>query len=359
MNRKIKIISILVAIVLTLSAYKVFQPKNKEMKTNDKGKGGSSTVKVLVIKPHSSSETIILPGNVIANNELDIKSEISGKIAAVYFEEGQKVSQNQLLIKISDADLQASLNKLQIQKKYLEDKEKRAGELLKSGNTSQESYDVSQNSLDIVKADIAILQLQIAKTEIRAPFAGTAGFKNISPGSFVSAGSLLLNFYQNDLLKIEFSIPEKYASIIKPNSEIKFKIDGSDVANTAKISAIAPKVNQLTRTVPVRALYANKNGKVLPGNFANVEIGLNTINNAILIPADALLKSAEGEKVFVFSAGKAQQKFVKTGLRTQKEIMITEGLQAGDSLIVSGAFQLKDGAKVRLAKDKDKGKGKK
>jgi len=183
--------------------------------------------------------------------------------------------------------------------------------------------------------------------------------QDISPGSFVSAGSLLLNFYQNDLLKIEFSIPEKYASIIKPNAEIKFKIDGSDEENMAKISAIAPKVNQLTRTVPVRALYANKNGKVLPGNFANVEIGLNTINNAILIPADALLKSAEGEKVFVFSAGKAQQKFVKTGLRTQKEIMITEGLSAGDSLIISGAFQLKDGAKVRLAKDKDKGKGKK
>jgi len=356
MNRKIKIISILVAIVLTLSAYKVFQPKNKEMKANDKGKGGSSTVKVLVIKPHSSSETIILPGNVIANNELDLKSEISGRIESVSFEEGQKVAKNQLLVKISDTDLQAALNKLQIQKKYLEDKEKRAAELLKSGNASQESYDGAQNSLDIVKADIEILKLQIAKTEIRAPFAGTAGFKNISSGSFVSAGNLLLNFYQNDLLKIEFSIPEKYASIIKPNAEIKFKIDGSDEANTAKISAIAPKVNQLTRTVPVRALYANKNGKVLPGNFANVEIGLNTINDAILIPADALLKSAEGEKVFVFNAGKAHQKFVKTGLRTQKEIMITEGLSSGDSLIISGAFQLKDGAKVRLAKDKGKEK---
>lgn len=356
MKRKFKIILTLVAIVLVLSAYKVFQPKNKEMKANEKGKGGSSTVKVLVIKPHSSSETILLPGNVIANNELDIKSEISGRIESVSFAEGQKISKNQLLVKINDADLLASLNKLQIQKKYLEDKEKRAGELLKSGNTSQESYDVAQNALDIVKADMEILKLQIAKTEIRAPFAGTAGFKNISAGSFVSSGSLLLNFYQNDLLKIEFAIPEKYASIIKPNAEIKFKVDGSSEDNLAKISAIAPKVNQLTRTVPVRALYINKNNKVLPGNFANVKIDLNTINNAILIPADALLKSAEGEKVFVFSSGKAQQKFVKTGLRTQKEVMVTEGLQAGDSLIISGAFQLKDGAKVRLAKDKGKEK---
>ena len=151
-------------------------------------------------------------------------------------------------------------------------------------------------------------------------------------------------------MKVDFSVPQKYFGLVKEGKTIFVKLSATGKVYNGRIYAVEPKIDQNTRTVQARALVPNDKGELTPGAYVEIDIVLENLEESILIPSETLVPDFEGEKVFIYKNGKAVPKIVVTGIRTEKEIQITSGLNAGDSLIVSGIIQLKPNGPVRINK---------
>jgi membrane fusion protein (multidrug efflux system) len=311
-------------------------------------KGKPSLVSGYIVKTEKLDNTIFITGTILSNEEVVLMPEMAGKVVAISFKEGSMVNKGQLLIKINDADLQAQLKKIKLQEKLTSEKEARQKKLLDINGISKEEYDATLTLLSSYKADEEVLEAQIAKTEIHAPFTGTIGIKTISEGSYVTSNTQIAVIQQTNPLKINFSIPEKYSSLIANNDVVTFTTEGSNKKYKAVVSAIEPKVDITTRTIQVRAIASNEAGKIYPGSFANIELSFGNSENTILIPTEALIPILKGQKVFVSKNGQAEEAMVTTGLRTHDKIQILQGLQEGDTLITTGIMQLKKGAALKF-----------
>ncbi len=305
-------------------------------------------VKAFIARPQKFENKIFVTGTVLANEEIEIRSEISGKVEKIFFNEGSRVKKGDILVKVDDSELQAQLLKTQYQKKLAEEKEYRQRLLLEKEAISRQEYDIALTELNTLEAEIQLIKARIDKTEIRAPFDGVIGLRYVSVGSYISPSVKISTLQNIDTLKLEFSIPEKYIRLVNVGDRINFKVQGSDKRYTAVIYAIDPKIDPTTRTLQVRAIFPNKNHEVLPGSFAEIEVVLEEIPNAILIPSEAIIPSAEGSKVFVYNQGKAFERNVETGIRTERFIQIKSGLNPGDTVLTTGLLQLKSGFKVRI-----------
>ncbi|MEE4213841.1 MAG: efflux RND transporter periplasmic adaptor subunit [Bacteroidales bacterium] len=301
-----------------------------------------------IVKPSHITEQINSNGTLMPDEEVDLSFETSGKITGIYFSEGTSVSEGDLLAKINDRHLQAQLLKLEAQKKLLEEKEYRQRALLEKDAISQESYDQIVTELQTTEADILLVKARILETELRAPFDGKIGLRYLSEGSFASPNSKIARLVKIKPLKIEFSVPERYAGELKPGYPISFRVDGYNELFSAKVYAIDPKIDINTRTIVVRALYPNRNEEHKPGRFAGISLTLREVDDAISIPTEALIPEMDGEKVYVYRGGKAHKVAIETGLRTESVIQIIEGLNFNDTLIVSGILQLREGLPVML-----------
>ncbi|TAL58646.1 MAG: efflux RND transporter periplasmic adaptor subunit [Bacteroidetes bacterium] len=301
-----------------------------------------------LIVPTYISELINSTGTLRPDEEVDLSFETSGKIIGINFTEGTRVKKGDLLAKINDRPLQAQLEKLEVQLKMANAKEFRQRSLLDKDAISQESYDQVQTDVQSIKADINLIKARISETELRAPFDGIIGLRYLSEGSYATSSTKIARLIKISPIKIEFSIPEKYASEIKIGYPITFNIDGSNQVFNASVYAVDPKIDIETRTIVLRALYPNKNEELKSGRYAGITLQMSKIDNAIAIPTEALIPEMEGEKVFIYKRGKAQSVKVNTGLRTESKIQITDGLKFGDTLITSGIMQLRQNLSIVL-----------
>lgn len=315
-------------------------------------KSGPVPVEIKVVQPELLLNTVSSTGTILANEKAEIRPEISGRITQILFEEGATVQKNKLLLKMNDSDLQAQLKRNEAQEMLLAKDEFQKGKLLEIKAISQDEYDAAKSLLLVNQADKQLLQSQIAKTEIYAPFNGKVGLRTVSVGQYIASNTLIATIQQLDPVKIEFDVPEKYSSFIKPGLEISFGIDASDSTFMAKVYAIESAITTETRTLKVRALCPNRANLLNPGAFARVNIILEKFNDALKIPSEAILTVLDANSVYICKNGKAQLTPVTTGIRTDSEIQITKGVAAGDSLIITGLLQLTNGAQVMVRKKK-------
>lgn len=213
---------------------------------------------------------------------------------------------------------------------------------------SQEEYDIARAEYSSTKAQSQLIKAQIAKASVRAPFSGKIGLRAISVGTYITPTVLVTNLVNLGKLKITFSIPEKYASQIKNNTELSFSVAGSSDKYKARVYAIEPSVAVTTRTLQVRAITENKDGKLLAGTFADVDLPLAVITNAIVVPTEAVVPIQNGKKIFISNFGKAKEIKVETSNRTDSSLLILSGLKAGDTVITSGVMALKDETPVKV-----------
>lgn len=331
-----------------------------KLKSINEGKDGAAPtfmnatlpVSVYVVKPEPLKNKILTTGTVLANEEVELKSEVAGRITDIEFDEGSRVKEGQLLVKINDAELQAQLLKARYRKNLAEDKEERGRKQLQIEAISQQDYDALLNELNTEKAEIQLIKAQIDKTEIKAPFEGKIGLRYVSKGSYIEQNTKVANLLDITPVKVDFSIPEKYANFVAEGDKISFKIQGYDEEFEGKVYAIEPKIDPVTRTLQLRALSPNPEGKILPGAFAEVKLVLDEIPDAVMIPTEALIPELQGQKVFVFKNGQVMSQNVQTGIRTEDKIQVTEGIAAGDTVITSGILQLRPGAPVKISEVK-------
>ncbi|GAB1463523.1 efflux RND transporter periplasmic adaptor subunit [Pedobacter sp.] len=314
-----------------------------------KGKGGASlNVDGIVVKTGDFADNLEITGNIEANEAVTLKSEVAGLVTGIYFKEGSSVAKGTLLVKINDRDIQAQLKEAITKQNLATNNENRAKQLLEKGAISQEEYDNSQAELQTLMSQVQLIRAQLAKTAIIAPFSGKIGLRNISVGEYITPNTAIANLLNTNPVKISFSIPEKYVAQLKTNSNISFHINGNNKNFTGKVFAIEPGINQQTRTLQIKALAPNANNELLPGSFARVKLTLAAINDAMLIPTEAVIPVLEGKVVYIVKNGKAQQVPIETGTRTANKIRVLSGLNIGDTVLTTGAMALRPEADVKV-----------
>jgi membrane fusion protein (multidrug efflux system) len=229
---------------------------------------------------------------------------------------------------------------------------KRYQELLKIDGVSQQEYDLQALQINNIKADMAIVRSNITRTEVRAPFAGVLGLKNVSPGAYITPQTILTTIRQNSQLKLDFTLPEKYSGKITNGQLLNFAAEGNPKNYAARVIATEAAVTEDSRSLHVRALVTNNDGKLLPGAFVKVKTQFAPDPNAIMIPSQAIVPQARGKKVVVYRGGTVSFDDVTTGIRDSTMVQITTGLKVGDTIIITGLMSMKPGAKVELNKPK-------
>jgi membrane fusion protein (multidrug efflux system) len=346
------IVFLLLAIILGgMIFYRISENKSKEDE-GGKGKGGGdkkpAKVTGIVLKPQVFSDNLSLSGSIDANEQIEVRSEVSGVVESINFNEGTLVSKGQMLFKINDIELRAQLSQAKTRQTLASENERRARLLLQKEAISQEEYDIASADFRSSQAQIQLIQAQIAKTTVRAPFSGKIGLRSISKGTYVTPTTIIAKLVNTNQVKITFSIPEKYATKMKVNSPLSFTVSGSKEIYTAKIYAIEPEIEVATRTLKMRAVAQNSEGKLIPGTFANIALPLEKINDALLVPTEALIPIQNGKKVFIAINGKAKEIIVETGARTDKNVLVISGLKAGDTVLTNGVMTLKDDSPVKV-----------
>lgn len=343
------VIGLLVVLIGGMIVYRITKNKSENEKGGGKdGKKPPVGVSGLVIAPQDFSNAISLSGSIEANEQVEIRSEVSGIVEKIYFSEGSQVSKGQVLLKVNDIELRAQLAQAKTKESLASENERRAKLLLQKEAISQEEYDIASADFRTMKSQTQLILAQIGKTSIRAPFSGKVGLRNISPGTYVTPETLIAKLVSTNPLKITFSLPEKYASDITKNSEITFTVPNLTEKFKAKIYALEPEIETMTRTLKIRALTDNPGGKLLPGTFANIELPLKNIRDAIIIPTEAVIPIQDGKKVFIANNGKAKEVKIETLTRTDKDVVVTSGLKAGDTLLTTGVMSLKDEADIKV-----------
>lgn len=301
-----------------------------------------------IIRTKQLTDGISTIASLLPDEEVDLSFETSGKVVAINFQEGSAVRKGDLLAKVNDKPLQAQLARYEAQLKLAEDRVYRQSALLEKDAVSQEAFEQAQTELATLIAEINIVKSNIELTELRAPFDGIIGLRNVSEGAYASPSVVVAKLTKIDPLKIDFFVPERYANQIKSGTRLTFTVDGREETFRGSVYATESKVDPETRSFAVRAIYPNTRAKLMPGRFATVHIQLHDIPDAIAIPTEAIVPEMGVDKVYLYRGGKAHAVEVTTGLRTDAELQILRGLSVGDTLITSGTLQLREGLPVKL-----------
>jgi len=354
MSDTLKKILILSAIVVVL--FLILNAKIGFFKSENTAQAGVSSspamaipVSVEAVKPERLERKLNVTGTIVADESIEIRSETSGIVTRIFFKEGQQVRKGQLLLSIDDEELKAQLEKLKIRKDLLEATEFRAKKLLEREAISQEEYDITLNELKSLDADIKTLETQIEKKHIRAPFTGIVGLRQISEGSYVSNNERIANLYSMETVKLDFSVPGKYSHEIRAGQKIFFKIENIGQVFEGSILAIEPMIDPNTRTLQIRGIAQNEHGLLLPGQFASIEIILETIDSALMVPTISVIPELGGHKLYKYVKGKVESAKVEIGQRTDNRIQIISGVSAGDTILTSGILQVRDGSPVVIS----------
>ncbi|ELR73815.1 Putative Co/Zn/Cd efflux system membrane fusion protein [Fulvivirga imtechensis AK7] len=345
---------VLIGIIVIIAVGFIVYPQFKVEKNEASGTGTVSSgperlpVSAIVVKQNILDNKLRSTGSLMANEYVTLKSEVSGIVERINFKEGQRVKKGQLLVQLNDDEIRAEIEKLQFSKKLNEDIEFRQKQLLEKEAISKEEYETVLTTLNTTMADIKVRQVQLVKHQIRAPFDGIIGLRSVSEGSYLNPSDNIVTLYSINPIKVDFSVPGKYSGEVNAGDKIEFTTDAFKDVFTGEIYAIEPQIDPKTRSLLIRAVSANKENKLLPGQFVKIQLTLDTYENAIMIPTEAVIPELNSKKVFVYKNGVAESTEIETGIRTADRIQVTSGLSAGDTVITSGTLQLRQGTAVAI-----------
>lgn len=336
-------------VLILLSVVTMACGSGEKDKAETSESGNRIPVRAVVAKGDTINQSILSTGTLMANESVEIRSEVSARVTKINFKEGEAVQKGRLLIEMDRSELSAELNQTQIQLELAQKDEDRKRQLLDIKSISQENYDISLSQKQQLQAQLDLLNAQIEKTRIYAPFSGTIGLRNVSLGSYVSPGDIITSLVQQNPMKLEFSVPEKYSDKINEGQKVSFSLSEREGNYEATVYANAPMINAASRSLLIRAMVPNPKELLIPGSFADVEINLEKLENAILVPTQVLRPRLEGQDVFIARGGTAKKVAVETGIRSKNNIQITKGINIGDTVITTGLLILQDGSPVRIS----------
>lgn len=302
---------------------------------------------ILVAKEQALSESIQTTGTVLPNEQVQLKAEEGGRLIKIHFKEGAFTKTGDALFQIDDREFQAQAKNIRVQLDLAKRELKRNTALFEAQALSEEILDASANRVATLQAELDILGVRIDRCLIRAPFSGRLGLRQVSEGAYISVGQWLVTLVQDRPLKMEFEVPELYASQIKIGMGILATHSGYKDTLRGVIYAFEPQIDAGSRNLKIRALCSESSMNLVPGAFLNIGLKLSESANAILIPTQALIPELNGQKVFLVKNGVVKGQKVSTGIRRAKDIQISEGVQVGDSILLTGILQAREGMPVK------------
>jgi membrane fusion protein (multidrug efflux system) len=347
MKRSI-ILYILAAVLIVFATLKIIKNKQKSQSALPVAATQVIAADVYIARDTAVNYEVNSVGSLLANESVQIQSEVSQRLVSIHFREGSSVVKGALLFKLDDATLRADLNKLQIQEELAVQNESRDRVLLEKGGISQQIYDETLNRLKTLRAEIARIQVDIDKTEIRAPFSGRIGLRNVSEGAYIRPSDILTSLDDVSRIKLDFTVPERYAGSIIKGQTVTFTLSGSPDLFSASIDAIEPSVDASTRNLKIRALTDNREGMLIPGLSAKVFLDFPEATASVFIPTQCLIPVLKGYQVYLCREGIVKSVQVKTGIRNRESVQILEGLTPGDTLIMTNLLRLKPGVRVDI-----------
>ena len=326
--------------------------------TASTGKGGPpgrsgggpapAKVEVYVAKAGGLDAPLALPGTVLPNESVEITSEVPGKITEINFTEGRSVAAGAVLARLNDAELQANLVRAESRKKFAGMNLARKKALLDRDGISPAEYESAQHEVEVSTAEVELIEAQIAKTVIRAPFSGVIGLRQVSLGSYVTPSTIIATLQDINPLKVEFRVPEGYASAVRSGMTFNYTVGESSTSRTARVFATEPSLDIETRSLVVRALGSNAGGEVLPGQYVSVELKTGAGSQLPLIPTTAIVPTMQGQKIYMVKEGKAVEQNVQLGTRSNKYVEVAEGISSGDTVVISGLQGVRNGGPVQV-----------
>jgi len=324
----------------------------KSTKDNKKDKNtGPVSIDVSVAKLSIYANEIEANGTVMASEFVELKPEVAGRITYLNIKEGMSVQEGTLLVKLNDEDLQAQLKKFKAQLQLAKNNESRLKIVLKAEGLNQADYDVALQQVNNLEADLEYTQALINKTEIRAPFTGVIGLRNVSKGAFVSQQSILATIQQVQSLKLDFVLPEIYASTVYQGKKVSI-INDLGKKFEAVISGVEPQVNTATRNLKIRALISADAKALSPGAFVRVVFNEGESKPRIFVPSNCIIPDTRFKKLALVKNNAILMSVVETGIRTGSDVELISGIQAGDTFAVNGILFLKPGTDIKVRKVK-------
>lgn len=300
------------------------------------------------VKAEPFARTISTVGTLRANESVTLVPELSRRLTKIGVEEGSMVAKGELLFKLDDSDFVAELAEIDARLKFAETEKNRADRLLPSKAISQQEFDTSAAAMRVIEAERKIKEVQISKTEIRAPFDGRVGVREVSEGAFVTPATALITLQDVSRIKLDFPLPERYSADVATGQDFTFTVAGNGRVFEGKVTVIEPAVDAATRSLLVRGVCETPDG-LLPGGFAEVSLTLDVSANGFMVPSQAIVPSQRGQGVYVIKDGKAKLVPVEVGIRTEDKVQILRGLNAGDLVATTNLLRMRPGVEVTPA----------
>jgi len=352
---KIALIVVIVLFIAGMALYPVVKKtflSSKDSTEEASAPGGNVSrnrplnVNAQVMKYENLNDLRVVTGTLIPDEEVELSFETSGKITDIFFKEGASIKKGQLLAKVNDKPLQAELKKLEAQVPLAQDRVYRQKTLLEKDAVSLEAYESVNTELEKLRADIELVKARIAQTELRAPFDGNIGLRLVSEGAYASPTTVVSTLTKIVPLKLEFSVNEAEVNDIVSGTQVSFSVRNDFNTYHASVYAVETRLDKNTLTLMARASYPNPGGRLKPGQSASIELKLKEINNTLAIPSIATVAEMGRDIAYIYKDGRAQQVILTKGLRTASSVQVTKGLMPGDTLLVTGVMQLRDGMPV-------------
>ncbi|MDP3548314.1 MAG: efflux RND transporter periplasmic adaptor subunit [Phreatobacter sp.] len=290
-------------------------------------------------------------GTLAANEQVPIASEVAGRIVAFHFREGQEVEAGAKLVDLDPVIARAELQQAQANLSLAQDVYDRSQTLVQRGAGTQVALEQATAQLAVARANVAAAETKLGQLTLSAPFKGIVGLRSTSVGTIIPAGQAITTLTGLDPIKVDFSIPELFLSSVQTGQAVDVRVDAFPERRfVGEVYAIDPVVDAAGRAVRLRATIANSDRTLRPGLFARVALTTAVRDDAIVVPEAALVASATGQEsaIYVVSEGRAAMKVVATGRRFDGKVEITEGVKAGDQVVVAGQVRLRDGARVTV-----------
>lgn len=326
----------------------------------DKKAGGQApgasavTVEVAQAIGMKLQDEINAAGAIQSNQSVMLRPEVAGRITQLNFSDGQTVKKGQVLVTLDSAVNQAEVQQARAELSIAKANFKRNAELAQQKFIAERAKEESAVNVQVLEAKLALAQARLSKFEIKAPFAGVVGIRNVSVGDYVKDGADLVNLEDISSVKVDFRIPEKFIDRVQHGQAIEVVVDALPRRQFhARVDAIDPQIDNAGRSALLRGRVANPEIKLKPGMFARVRLILDERENAIVVPEESIVPVGNKTTVWKIIDAKAHRTEVKTGLRRDAKVEIVDGLQIGDTVVTAGQMRLnKDGTPVRIVQGK-------
>ena len=342
----------LVIVIAVLAAVKTLQIRAM-IEQGKKAVPPTDTVTTAVARAESWETSLSAVGSLTAVQGVTVAAELPAKILEIAFEPGGKVTRGDLLVRQDTSVEEAQLPGAEAQVILTQSVLARDAEMLAEKIISRADFDAAVAAHEQAMAQVGTLRATIAKKAIRAPFSGRLGIRQVNLGQILREGDPIVTLQSLDPIYVNFALPQQELYRLHAGLPVRVTSDGlPGLAIDGRITTVSPLVDAETRNVQLQATVANPEEKLRPGMFVNAAVGLPVRNKVVAIPGTSVLYAPYGNSVFVVAekegnGGKVlRQQFVRLGEKRGDFVAVTEGLKAGETIVSTGVFKLRNGQPV-------------